>query len=87
MDEFLVKKSVIVLKRSLLENPSAITKFWWEYHSEATDFHTRKIPEAGPNCICWSAISIDAVYKMDESYHPSVILRECKYIKENQKRD
>lgn len=70
MDEFLVRKSVTVLKRSLLGNSSTITKFWWGYYNEATDFHNRKIPEAGPNYICWSLISIDPVYKMDESYYP-----------------
>ena len=35
------------------------------YGDEATDFHTREIPEAGSNYICWSVILIDSVLKKD----------------------
>ena len=34
---------------------------------EATDIHTRKIPKAGSNYICWSIMLIDSILKNDEN--------------------
>ena len=39
-----------------------------DYSDEATDFHERKVPEAGSNYICWSVIFID-VLKNSENYY------------------
>ena len=45
------------------------------HHDKATDFHARKTPEAGSNCICWSVILIDFVLEKDENYYPLVFKR------------
>ena len=49
------------------------------YDDEATDFHGRKIPEAGCNYIYWSVKPISSV-KKDENCYPQEFLKECKYI-------
>ena len=35
------------------------------YGDEVTDFHSRKIPEAGSEYICWSEVLICSVLKKD----------------------
>ena len=40
------------------------------YGDEATVFHARKVPEAGPNYIHWSVVLIDSVLKKAENYFP-----------------
>ena len=49
-------KSVIVLKKNFIANPSINEKFLKikieSYGDEATGFHFRKIPEAGSIYIC-----------------------------------
>ena len=46
------------------------------YDDGATDFHIRKMHEAGCNHICFLLISIDSVSKKDENYY----LKICNYI-------
>ena len=46
------------------------------YGDDATDFHIRKMHEAGSNHICFLVISIDSVPKKDENYY----LKICNYI-------
>ena len=55
------------------------------YGDEAPDFHTRKIPEAGCNYICWMVILIDSVLKKDDNYYPQVFLKEYKCL-DNEKK-
>ena len=62
---------IIVLKENLIANPSTIKKIKIKtrsYSDEATDFHERKVPEAGSNYICWSVTFID-VLKNSENYY------------------
>ena len=42
------------------------------YSDEATDFHTRKIPEAGSDFIYWPVITFDSVLEKDEKYYLQV---------------
>ena len=51
------------------------------YGDDATDFHIRKMHEAGSNHICFSVISIDSVPKKDENYY----LKICNYIEKKKK--
>ena len=51
------------------------------YVDEATDFHSRKIPQAGSIYSCWLVIIIDSVLNKDKNYYLQVFLKECKYIK------
>ena len=51
-----------------------------------TNFHNDKMPKGGSHCIYLSAMFIDSVFKMNESYYPQVILEECNYIVSKNKR-
>ena len=83
-------KSVIVLKKNLIANPST-KKFVLKtkrksYGDKFTDFHDKEMPKTGSNYTCLAVILIDYVIKKDENYYPQVLLRECKYI-EKEKSD
>ena len=45
-----------------------------------TNFYNDKLSKEGPECICLSVTLVDSVYRNVKSYHPLVILKECKYI-------
>ena len=81
-------KSVIELKKNFLANPSTIkfleTKII-SYGDETTDFHTKKVPEAGSNYICWLVILVDSVLQKDKNYYRHVFLKECKYVEKEEK--
>ena len=56
------------------------------YNDEATDLHSRKLPEEGSNYIFWLVILISSALKKDENYYPEVFLKEIKYrVKEKKK--
>ena len=55
------------------------------YGHGATDFHTRKTPEADSNYICCSVILIYSVLKMDENHNQQVLLKQYKYIEKEKK--
>ena len=79
INERLSRKSVTVRKRNFIANPYII--FFFEnqircYGDGATDFHIRKMHEAGSNHICFLLISVDSVSKKDENYY----LKICNYI-------
>ena len=82
-------KSVIALKKNLTANSATIKMFLKSkvrsYGDKTTNFLTIKIPEVGPNYICWWAILIDSVLKKDENYYLQVFLKECKYIEKEGK--
>ena len=85
-------KSVIVLKKNLIANPSTInfflkTKIKPESDDETRSFHAKKIPELGSNYICWSVILIDSVLKKDENYYLQAFLKECKCIEKERKKN
>ena len=48
---------------------------------EATDFHSRRIREAGFYYICWLIELIDSVLKKDKNCYSQTFLKYCKYIK------
>ena len=45
-----------------------------------TNFHSDKIQKQGSQCICFSVIFIESVYRTGKSYYPQVFLEECKYV-------
>ena len=55
------------------------------YSDEATDLHSRKLPEEGSNYIFWLTILIGSALKKDENYYPQVFLKESKYIVKEKK--
>ena len=55
------------------------------YSDEATDLHSRKLPEEGSNYIFWLIILIGSALKKDENYYPQVFLKESKYIVKEKK--
>ena len=52
---------------------------------EATDFHSRKIPEANCNYNCWLVTLIDSVLNKDKKCYPQVFLKEWRYIEKEKK--
>ena len=79
-NERLSRKSVTVIKRNFIANPYIKKNFLKTkircFGDDATDFHIRKMHEAGSNHICFLVISIDSVPKKDENYY----LKICNYI-------
>ena len=66
-------KSVIILKKNVILNPSTIKCFKKQKpygDDETTGFHAIKIPKAGSDHVCWSVILIESVLKKDENYYP-----------------
>ena len=43
------------------------------------DFHDDKMLKEGSECICWSAIVIDSVFKFGKNHYSQVFLEESKY--------
>ena len=76
-------KSVLILKKNLMANLSAIKKILKikikSYGDEARDFHDREIPKAGSNHTCLEVITIDSVYKKHENYYSQVFLKQWKW--------
>ena len=69
--------------KKLTANPSISKNFENKnrfYGDEATDFHSRKIPEIATYYICWSVMLINSVLKMNENYYLQVFSKEYKYI-------
>ena len=59
-------KSAIILNKNLTANRIIFKKLKPKirsYSDEATDFHTREIPDPGYNCICWSVYLTDSFFK------------------------
>ena len=50
-----------------------------------TNFHNDKIPKEGSQCICFSVILIDSVFRTGKNYYPQVFLEECKYVVKEKK--
>ena len=72
-------KSLIVLKKNLIANPSKIKYFW------KLKYDAKTIPEAGLNHICWLVILVDSVLKKHKNYYSQVLLKEFKYIEKEKK--
>ena len=51
------------------------------YCDETTNFHDKEIPKVDSNLTCLVVTSLDSAISKDESHHPLVFLKECKYIK------
>ena len=50
-----------------------------------TNFHNKKIPKEGCQCICLSVILIDSVYNKDKNAYPQVFLEKCQYFVKEKK--
>ena len=66
-------KSVIVLRKNLIVNPSTIKKF----SSEAKDFLDKEVPKVGSNYTCLAVTLIDSVLGKDENYYLQAIICKC----------
>ena len=49
------------------------------YRDEAAGFYNKETFRAASNHICLAAITIDSVFKKDESYYLLVFLKICKF--------
>ena len=65
-------RSAILSKNDLTVNPSIWNIFWTLRSKEMRHqiFITKKIPDPGSNCICWTLLLNDSVLKKDENYYP-----------------
>ena len=71
------------VKKKFTANPSISKNFENKnrfYGDEATDFHSRKIPEIATYYICWLVMLINSVVKMNENYYLQMFSKEYKYI-------
>ena len=65
-------KSVIVLKKNLIANPSHL-RFCGD---EATDFHSRNTLKADSDHICCSLVLTDYIFIKDENYYPQMFFKK-----------
>ena len=47
---------------------------------EVTEFYNKNFPKVESNHTSLALISLNSSLKEDDSYHPQVFLKECKYI-------
>lgn len=74
--------SLIIFKKNLIVNPSAIKK---SYGEESTDFHGQEMSKVGSKYICLAVILMDFVLTKVEIYYPKVFLKEFKYLEKERK--
>ena len=89
-DELLKEYNEITINKEFDSDPAYNEKYLKSkikpYNGKInTNFHNDKIPKEGSQCICFSVILMDSVFRTGINYYPQVFLEECKYVVKEKK--